>query len=126
MAQGIFEGLIYGAIFSIVFTLVIGVASKARVTYWFALKHLMLAGGIALLGWCLGGVLAMGLAVLSPEFYRSTFIGVPAELGEMLKYAWVGGSIWGVMFGGVLAAVIASIIAATNWRRRHPWTGADS
>lgn len=119
IAQGIFEGLIYGVIFSVVFTLVVGLVSKARATFGFALKHLLLAGAIALGAWCVGGVLAMGLATLSPDFYRSTFIGVPSDFSEMLKYAWVGGSIWGVLFGAVLSIVIASVIAAADWRRRN-------
>jgi hypothetical protein len=118
VAQGIFEGLIYGVIFSTVFTLVVGLVSRARTTFGFAFKHLLLAGGIALGAWSLGGVVAMGLAALSPDFYRSTFIGVPSDFGEMLKYAWVGGSIWGVLFGAVLSVVIASITAAAEWRRR--------
>jgi hypothetical protein len=122
VAQGIFEGLIYGVVFSVVFTLVVGVVSKARASFAFALKHLVLAGGIALAAWCLGGVLAVGLATLSPDFYRSTFIGVPSDSAEMLKYAWVGGSIWGVLFGAVLSVVITSIIAAADWKRRNPPT----
>ncbi len=119
IAQGILEGLIYGVIFSIVFTLVVGLVSKARATFGFAFKHLLLAGGVALASWCMGGLLAMGLASLSPDFYRSTFIGVPSDFGEMLKYAWVGGSIWGVLFGAVLSVVIASVVAAADWRRRN-------
>jgi hypothetical protein len=119
VAQGIFEGLIYGVIFSIVFILVVGRVSRARATLAFAWRHILLAGVIALGAWCLGGVIAMGLATLSPDFYRSTFIGVPAEFREMLKYAWVGGSIWGVLFGAVLAVIVASVTAAGDWRRRH-------
>ena len=119
IAQGIFEGLIYGMIFSIIFTLVVGLASKARATFGFAARHLLLAGGIALAAWCLGGVVAMGLATLSPDFYRSSFPGVPAEFGEMLRYAWVGGSIWGILFGGAMSIVVASISAAADWRRRN-------
>ncbi len=118
VAQGIFEGLIYGAIFSIVFTIVVGSVSKARAPFAFALKPLATASAVALLCWCAGGLLAMGLATLSPDFYRSTFIGVPSEFGAMLKYAWVGGSIWGVIFGAVLSVVIASTMAACDWRRQ--------
>jgi hypothetical protein len=115
IAQGIFEGLIYGVLFSFVFTLVVGIVSKARATFGFALKHMLIAGGIALAAWCMGGVLAMGLATLSPEFYRNAFRGVPTDFGEMLKYAWVGGSIWGVMFGAVLSLTIASITVMVDW-----------
>jgi len=118
IAQGIFEGLIYGAIFSVVFTLVVGLVSRARAPFGFAMKHLIVAGGIALLAWCLGGVIAMALAAISPDFYRNTFVGVPSDFWEMLRYAWVGGSIWGVLFGAVLAVVIASVLAVTDWRRR--------
>ena len=119
IAQGIFEGLIYGVLFSIVFTLVVGLVSRARATFSFALRHLIAAIAIALGAWCLGGVIAMALATLSPEFYRSTFIGVPSEFREMIKYAWVGGSIWGVLFGAALSVIITSVTAAADWRRRH-------
>jgi hypothetical protein len=119
IAQGVFEGLIYGAVFAVIFTLVVGSVSKARATFAFAAKHLARAGGIALACWCLGGLLAIGLAILSPDFYRRTFIGVPNEFGAMLRYAWVGGSIWGVMFGAVLSVVIASVMVAADCRRRN-------
>lgn len=122
IAQGIFEGLIYGMIFSVIFTLVVGLASKARATFVFAIRHLLLAGGIALVTWCMGGLVAMGLATLSPDFYRGTFPGVPAEFGEMLRYAWVGGSIWGILFGAALSVIIASIAAAAEWRRKNRLT----
>jgi hypothetical protein len=118
--QGIFEGLIYGAIFAIVFTLVVGVVSKARISFGFALKRLSTASVVALVCWCLGGLLAMGLATLSPAFYRNTFIGVPSDFHEMLKYAWVGGSIWGVLLGAVFAVLVACVTAAVDWRRQNP------
>lgn len=118
VALGIFEGLIYGAIFAIIFTIVVGSVSKAQATFAFALKPLATAGGVTLLSWCIGGLLAMGLAALSPGFYRSNFIGVPSEFGAMLRYAWVGGSSWGVLFGAVLSVVIACTMASAEWRRR--------
>ena len=79
------------------------------------MTQILIAGGIALAAWCMGGVLAMGLATLSPEFYRNAFRGVPTDFGEMLRYAWVGGSIWGVMFGAVLSLMIASITVMVDW-----------
>lgn len=117
IAQGILEGLIYGVVFSVVFTLVVGLVSRARCPFRFALRHL-LAMVAAIYGcWAVGGLIAMGLAWLSPEFYRNTFLGVPDEFGPMLRYAWVGGSIWGAILGGLLAVVIGSILFSVRWRR---------
>lgn len=126
VAQGLFEGLIYGVIFSAVFTLVVGQVTKLRATPRFAVRHLLLAGGVVLGAWCIGGLAAVGLAMLSPDFYRNTFIGVPSEPAEMAKYAWVGGSIWGALAGGMLAAIIAPVAATADWRRRHAAQPAPS
>jgi hypothetical protein len=60
----------------------------------------------------------MGLASLSPDFYRRAFIGVPEEFGEMIRYAWVGGSIWGAQFGGLVSVVVGLVVLRANWRRR--------
>ena len=49
-------------------------------------------------------------AVISPEFYRQTFIGVPDEYKAMFRYAWVGGSIWGITFGGILVMIIGTVL----------------
>jgi hypothetical protein len=38
----------------------------------------------------------------------------------MLKYAWVGGSIWGGLFGAAFAAVVACVTATGDWRRKNP------
>jgi hypothetical protein len=56
--------------------------------------------------WLIGGITAMGLGALSPEFYRRAFFGVLEEFGAKLSYAWVGGSIWGLEPGGLLSVVL--------------------
>ena len=117
IAQGIFEGLIYGIMFSIVFTLVVGIVSRARCSFNFAFRHMFVIVLAIYCCWAVGGLIAMGLATLSPEFYRNAFIGVPDDFASMLRYAWVGGSIWGAMFGGLLAVVIGSVLFAVRWRR---------
>lgn len=115
--QGIFEGLIYGLMFSVVFTLVVGLVSRARCPFNFAFGHMLAIVVAIYCCWAAGGLIAMGLATLSPEFYRNAFIGVPDDFGPMLRYAWVGGSIWGAMFGGLLAVVVGSIVFAVRWRQ---------
>jgi hypothetical protein len=116
-AQGIFEGLAFGFVFSMIFTIATGIITSTSCTYSFAFKHLcgVVAGAFSF--WTLGGLGAMGLATLSPEFYRRAFIGVPEEFGAMLGYAWVGGSIWGVQFGGFLCVVLGIFFLRANWRR---------
>ncbi len=119
IAQGIFEGLIYGIMFSVVFTLVVGLVSRARCSFLFAFQQMLMIVGAIYGCWATGGLIAMGLATLSAEFYRKTFIGVPDSFAPMLRYAWVGGSIWGAMFGGLMAVVIGSILFTVRWRRSH-------
>lgn len=117
VAQGVFEGLIYGILLAAVFTAVFGVVTKGECPYSKVFPF-MLGIFVAVLGcWAFGGIIAMGLATLSPEFYRRTFIGVPDEGGPMLRYAWVGGSIWGGMFGGLLSAILGSVIFRIKWKR---------
>jgi hypothetical protein len=115
IAQGIFEGLLFGAFVSVVFTSVVGIVTRGTCPYAYAMKSLLLIALTALGFWVLGGLLAMGLAAISPDFYRNTFIGVPSSVPAMLRYAWVGGSIWGAEIGAVLATIIGAIIFRNQW-----------
>lgn len=125
IAQGLFEGLVYGVVFSVVFTLVVGVVSGARCRFGLALSYLAVIFASIYACWAVGGLIAMGLATLSPDFYRHAFIGVPDEFPAMLRYAWVGGSIWGAMLGGAFGAVIGSILFAAQWRRTYSVPGGS-
>ncbi len=119
VAQGILEGLVHGVLFAAVFTTVFGIVTRGECTYLHALRFMFGVSVAVIVCWVLGGVVAVGLAALSPEFYRRAFIGVPEESGAMLRYAWGGGSIWGGMFGGLLGAIIGSTIFRINWKRRE-------
>lgn len=109
-AQGVFEGLLYGLVFAGVFSCVYIFSNKAALSFYAVFHGLLCIAMVCFGVWILGGVLALLLAVLSPEFYRSTFIGVPDTLSAMLRYAWVGGSIWGLSFGGTLTAIIGTVL----------------
>ncbi len=118
IVQGVLEGLIYGVVFAAVFATVVGIVTKADCPYLYVAKFI-LGISLAVLGcWAAAGVVAMGLATLSPEFYRRTFIGVPDSFGPMLRYAWVGGSICGSMVGGLSAAILGSVIFWNRWKKR--------
>jgi len=118
VTQGIFEGLIYGVLFAAVFTAVFGVVTKGECPYSHVLKFMLGIFVAVIVCWAMGGLIAMGLAILSPEFYRRAFIGVPEETAPMLRYAWVGGSIWGGLFGGLLSAILGSVIFRIKWKKQ--------
>ena len=116
VAQGILEGLLYGVIFSIIFTTGFGIVTKGQANYKFALKQLLKIIMIVFGCWIIGGILAVFLASLSPEFYKSHYYNVPNDKIEILKYAWVGGSIWGGMIGGLLSAILGVVVIKNNWK----------
>ena len=118
IAQGIFEGLLYGIGFSLLFTIPTGIITSAACSFRFAFKHLLGIISGAYAGWVLGGLAAMGLAMLSPEFYRRAFLGVPQEFEPMLRYAWVGGSIWGLELGALVSVLIGLVVLRANWKRK--------
>lgn len=118
IAQGVIEGLLFGVFFSLLFTVGTGIITGASCSLGFAMKHLLGILGGASLCWAFGGSAAIGLATLSPEFYRQTFRGVPNECKPMLRYAWVGGSIWGLEFGGFVAVVVGLVVLRANWHRQ--------
>jgi hypothetical protein len=118
IAQGIFEGIAFGFFFSLIFTIATGIITGASCDYLFGAKHVVGIVVGALVLWLLGGLTAMGLATLSPDFYRRAFLGVPDDFNEMVAYAWVGGSIWGVQFGGFVCLILGIFFLRANWRRQ--------
>jgi len=117
IAQGIFEGLLFGLFFSLIFTLVVGLVSKVRCPYGHGLGYVLGIAACAAACWAVGGLTAIGLAALSPEFFRHNFLGVPEATGAMLRYAWVGGSIWGVEIGGFASVIFGSVVFWAKWRQ---------
>jgi hypothetical protein len=116
VAQGIYEGMLTGLLFSTLFAASLGVISRLKCPISDGLRYLGYLLLTTLITWCLGGTIAVGLAFLSPEFYQNAFYGVPEPIDLMLRYAWVGGSIWGVQLGGFGALVLWVIIFWANWQ----------
>jgi hypothetical protein len=117
VAQGVLEGIIGGALLSFVFTTALSIITRGSCPYKMAVRWL----GRILLPvyglWAVGGIGGVTLAVLRPQFFQSTFIGVPGDLVQMLRYAWVGGSIWGAYVGGPLAVIVGLLLFRMSWRR---------
>lgn len=117
VAQGIFEGLIYGVIFSVIFTTGFGIITKGLATFIFAFRILLKITAVVLLCWIVGGLIATLLASMSPDFYRSHFPLTPTDQSEMIKFAWVGGSIWGGMIGAFLCTFMSVILMKNSWSK---------
>jgi len=109
-------GAMIGLAFSVIFVAVVGIVTRARCPYKIGAAYLFGIAVFAAVCWCLGGLIGMGLATFSPEFYRHAFRGVPEAFPEMLRYAWVGGSIWGWEFGGLASVIVGSVLFRAKWR----------
>lgn len=114
VAQGIFEGLLYGILFAIIIAIVIGFKTGGICPIRLMLNPWRMTLSIIYGSWLAGGIIAIGLASLSPEFYRNTFYGVPDDRSGMLGYAWVGGSIWGAEIGAVISAIISAFALSAS------------
>jgi hypothetical protein len=119
IAQGIFEGLLFGLFLALVFTIVVGIVSKVRCSYQFGAVILVFIAIAALICWTVGGLIGIALAALSPEFFRHTFNMSPNNFEQMLGFAWVGGSIWGIEFGGFALTILGSFLFYARWKRRE-------
>jgi len=42
--------------------------------------------------------------------------GVPIETTPRIRYAWVGGSIWGGMIGGIISVIYGLVITNREWK----------
>lgn len=118
IGQGIFEGGCFGFFFSLAFIVGVGVITRGACPLGFALRYILWIVAGTLVCWGIGGLSAMLLATISPEMYRRAFFGVPEQFGPMLAYAWVGGSIWGVEFGGFVCMVLGLVLLRANWLGR--------
>ena len=117
VAQGILEGLLHGVIFALIFTTGFGIVTKGQAPYSFAFNQLLKIIAIVFACWTIGGLLAMFLATLSSNFYKGHFPLAPSDKTELLKFAWVGGSIWGGMIGGFLSSILGVVVTKNSWAK---------
>ena len=115
--QGIFEGIIYGLIFSFIFTIGFATITKRKAGWKFAKKQLKKIVLIIYCCWTIGGILAIILAFTFPENYDRLIHSVPKETSSRIGFAWVGGSIWGGMIGGIISIIWGLINTNQVWRK---------
>jgi len=109
IAQGIFEGTLYGIVFSIVFTTGFSLISKGRASFSFALRVLIQVFLFVLICWIIGGAIATFIAFFSPDLYRASIHIAPEEKNSLLRFAWVGGSIWGGIVGALIGCILSLV-----------------
>ncbi len=114
--QGIFEGLLYGVIFSFLFTIGFAILTNRKADWKFVKKQLKRVIFMIYGCWGIGGIIAIILAFAFPENYDRLIYLVPQETLARIGYAWVGGSIWGGMIGGVISLVYGLIITNREWK----------
>lgn len=118
VAQGVFEGLLFGLFLSTVFAAVTGIITRAACSFRFCVRHLL--GIVAAIGvcWFLGGLAGVGLAALSPDFFQLTF-RYHSAVGaiNLVRFAWVGGSIWGADLGGLVSLIVGLVVLRAHWHR---------
>ncbi len=115
VAQGVFEGICFGFVMTVLFAGGVGVLTRMRAPLSFSLRQLARACVGALVSWAIGGALGVLLAALSPPWFASTFPAAPSDSAQLLRFAWVGGSIWGLEIGGVVAVLLALVMVRASW-----------
>lgn len=103
--QGLLEGLVYGFLFGAVYTFVIGLRVGFNISWTFVRKQVVSIAKIIYMFWLIGGIVAIFLAFVFPHSYDQFIISVPQETLSRIRYAWVGGSIWGGIIGGLIATI---------------------
>lgn len=116
--QGILEGTVIGTLLSLVLTLGIGLITRATCTYLYALRFLLGVVFAVYVTWAVGGAIGVVWAARAPSYFLNTFVGTYLNFRELLRFAWVGGTIWGAYLGGPLAVLISLIVFHFRWRRQ--------
>ena len=117
VAQVILEGLLYGFFCSLIFTTGFGVITKGKATFKFAINQIMKIMVIVFSCWAIGGILAVFLSNLSPQFYIKHFPYAPLDRFDRTMFAWVGGSIWGGILGGLLSSILGVVVVKNSWNK---------
>lgn len=116
ISHGMLEGLGFGIVFAFIFTSVVVFISRLCCPFRLALLAQCKIIGLTFLFWFIGGLNAILIALFWPQFYDN-FVGLPSGKANALKFAWVGGSIYGVYGGGMLAVIIGSIMFSVQWQK---------
>lgn len=119
VGQGALEGVIYGLAYGVIFIGIIAVASLRRCRFQIALRYVGVTFALAFAFWLIGGAIAVAFAWLFPNLCDSRFFGDDFTWPALGFYAWVRGSIWGAVCGGVCSVFLTNLIYAFRHRRAN-------
>jgi len=115
--EGIFEGMWVGIIISPIFTLFVLIVSKASCRFTRSWTYLLKIAAIDLACWFTAGMAGVVGARMFPNFYS-----IVREIGgnDMDRYRllWVGFSIWGTLYGGIVALIFGCIWFWRDWKTK--------
>lgn len=117
VAQGLLESTAFGLLLAVAFTLAFALSTGCRATIRDAIRALAPGLVVCLACWLIGGVAGMAWTTLSPQSFRQTFRVIVITQADLVRWGFVGGSIWGVNLGGLLAIVTACVGIHLRWRR---------
>ena len=100
--QGIAEGAIYGVIYAVIFLGLLWALAGMRCTQSAAVACTRYCFGFGAGMWLVGGVCAAGYAVLFPYHCPARYFGSHHSLESLVRYAWVRGTIWGIVYGSIV------------------------
>lgn len=101
--QGLLEGFIYGFFLGFVYSFFFVIITKWKGKYRLFAAIFFKALKIIYAFWGIAGLAAIVLSLICWDTYDNLIIGVPQPILPRVGYAWVGGSIWGAMVGGVIS-----------------------
>jgi hypothetical protein len=100
---------LFGTGFSLIFTIAALCIFKKECSYYLGLNYLAVIILGAFLGWFVGGIAGYGLAFLSEDWIRTQFMQGCISISP-IRFAWVGGSIYGIELGGLISLPLAIVM----------------
>lgn len=115
--QGALEGLIWGLLIVIGFSVAFHRITAGEGSFHFARRYLLRLVLISAAAWVLTGALALAISALNPHYFHALIRLAPPSGPEQMRFAWVGGSITGVVWGGLVGAVFTLMAMGRDWKK---------
>jgi hypothetical protein len=116
--QGLVEGLIYGVVIMLVLLIGFSLITKGNAQWNSIRRYVFRILLISIAGWVMVGLIALGISAMSPEYFHSMIKLAPAGGSEQLRFAWVGGSIMGCVWGGLIGTVLALVSMSRDFNSK--------